>query len=160
MIILSIQLYTSDECHAWFHLDGTSRPIRSASKATKCKMKNSCPQWELKPQPWDPKPDALPTELIGLLWKLYYLNDIYTYMLFQYQCIHWYKFENDEVFCLVNILKGKRNAYSLRRIFVSKIYCLCKWICVWNVKYSYLNTSWYSSLQTKHVRVAREWLKR
>ena len=56
----------------------------------------------------------------------------------------------------VNILKGKRNTYSLWIIFVSKMYCLCKWICVWNIKYSYLNTLWYISLQTDHVRVARE----
>ena len=46
MIILSMHLYTSDECHAWFHLYGTSRPARSASKAKKCKMKNSCSQWD------------------------------------------------------------------------------------------------------------------
>ena len=55
--------------------------------------------------------------------------------------------------CL-NILKGKRNAYLLWIIFVSKIYCLFKWICVWNVKYSYLNTLWYISLQKDHVRFA------
>ena len=36
----------------------------------------------------------------------------------------------------IYILKGKRNAYSLWIIFVSKIYCSCKWTCVWNVKYS------------------------
>ena len=57
------------------------------------------------------------------------------------------------------ILKGKRNAYSLWIIFVSKIFCLFKWICVWNVKYMhlYLNILWYISLQKDHVRVAREW---
>ena len=49
-----------------------------------------------------------------------------------------------------NILKGKSNAYSLWIIFVSKIYCLCKWICVWNVKYSYLNTLRYISFQKDH----------
>ena len=32
---------TSDECHAWFHLYETSRPARSASKATKYKMKST-----------------------------------------------------------------------------------------------------------------------
>ena len=54
VIILSMHLYTSDECHAWFHLYGTSRPARSASKAKKCiKMKNSCPQWDSNTQPWD-----------------------------------------------------------------------------------------------------------
>ena len=44
---------TSDECHAWFHLYGTSRPARSTSKATKYKMKNSCSPWDSNPQPWD-----------------------------------------------------------------------------------------------------------
>ena len=53
-----------------------------------------------------------------------------------------------------NILKGKRNAYSLWMLFVSNMYCLCKWICVWNVKYSYLNILWYISLQTDQVFVA------
>ena len=37
MIILSMHLYTSDECHTWFHLYGTSRPARSALKAAKWK---------------------------------------------------------------------------------------------------------------------------
>ena len=39
---------------------------------------------------------------------------------------------NEWILCFT-ILKGKRNAYSLWIIFVSKIYFLCKWICVWNV---------------------------
>ena len=34
-----MHLYTSDGLHAWFHLHGTSRPARSASEATKYKMK-------------------------------------------------------------------------------------------------------------------------
>ena len=54
-----------------------------------------------------------------------------------------------------DIRKGKRKAYSLWVLFVSKIYCFCKWICVWNIKYSYLNTLWYISLQTNQVCVAR-----
>ena len=29
-------------------------------------------------------------------WELYYFNDLITYMYFRYQCIHWFKFENDE----------------------------------------------------------------
>ena len=29
-------------------------------------------------------------------WKLCYLNGRYTYMYFRYQCIHWFKLENDE----------------------------------------------------------------
>ena len=50
------------------------------------------------------------------------------------------------------ILKGKRNAYPLWFLFVSKMYC-CTWICVWNVKYSlsYLDKFWYMSWQTNHV---------
>ena len=32
--------------------------------------------------------------------------------------------------------KESRNAYSLWMLFESKTYCLCKGICVWNVKYS------------------------
>ena len=54
-------------------------------------------QCDSKPQPWDLKSDAPPSEPIGFRWKLYYLNYLYTYMFFQYQCIHWYKFENDEM---------------------------------------------------------------
>ena len=67
MIILSMYLYTSDGRRAWFHLYGTSRPARSASKATKYKMKNPCQQWDSNPQPWDSKSDALPTKLAGLV---------------------------------------------------------------------------------------------
>ena len=37
---LSMHIYNSDGCHAWFHLHGASRPARSASEATKYKMKN------------------------------------------------------------------------------------------------------------------------
>ena len=39
-------------------------------------------------------------------WKLFNLIDLYTYMYFQYHCIYWYKFENDEWewVCLVNAL--------------------------------------------------------
>ena len=39
-------------------------------------------------------------------WKLSYLDYLYTYMYFCYQCIQWYKFETDEVsvFYLVNVL--------------------------------------------------------
>ena len=92
-----MHLYASDECHAWFHFYGTSGPARSLSKATKCKMKNSCSQWDSNPKPWDLKSDALPAELSELRWKLYYLNDLYSYMYFRYQFIHWYKFDNDEV---------------------------------------------------------------
>ena len=32
---LCAPIYTSEECHAWYHLYGTSRPTRNTSKATK-----------------------------------------------------------------------------------------------------------------------------
>ena len=57
----------------------------------------------------------------------------------------------------LHILKGKRNSYSLWMLFVSKMYCFSKGICVWNVKYSYLNTLWYISLQKDNVCVMRSW---
>ena len=44
-----VQYITSDECHAWFHLYGTSRPARSASKATKYKMTKVLPTVGLEP---------------------------------------------------------------------------------------------------------------
>ena len=46
---LSMHLYNSDGRHAWFHLHGTSRPDRSASEATKYKMKNSLFTMGLEP---------------------------------------------------------------------------------------------------------------
>ena len=46
---LSMHLYNSDGRHAWFHLHGTSRPDRSASEATKYKMKNSLSTVGLEP---------------------------------------------------------------------------------------------------------------
>ena len=95
MIILSMHLYTFDRRLAWFHLYGTSRPVRSVSKSTKFKMKNSWPQWESNQQPWDLKSDALPTELAGLVERCLF-NDFITYMYSHYQCIHCYTYENDE----------------------------------------------------------------
>ena len=99
MIILSMHLYTSNEYHAWFHLYGTKRPARSASKAKKCKMENSCPRWDSIPQPWDLKSDALRIEVIGLRCKQYYLNDLFVYMYFIpiYTLRIRYRFENEEV---------------------------------------------------------------
>ena len=91
-----MHLYTSDDHHAWYHLNETWRPARSVSKATKYKIKNSCPQWDLNSQSWDLKSDALPTGLHVVWWKLGYLNGLYKYMYFRYQCIHWYNFEGDE----------------------------------------------------------------
>ena len=46
---LSMHLYNSDGRHAWFHLHGTSRHDRSASEATKYKMKNSLSTVGLEP---------------------------------------------------------------------------------------------------------------
>ena len=46
---LSMHLYNSDGRHAWFHLHGTTRPDRSASEATKYKMKNSLSTVGLEP---------------------------------------------------------------------------------------------------------------
>ena len=74
--------WTSTNCFISFH--GTSRPARSASKATKYKMKNSCLRWDSNPQPWDRKSDAVPTELHGIWWKLSHLNYLYSYMYFRY----------------------------------------------------------------------------
>ena len=90
-----MHIYNSDGRHAWFHLYGTSRPVRSASEAKKYKMKNSCPQWDSNPQPWDRKSDALPTELAGLVvcclfkWPYYIMYS-------RNLCIHfhYYKYEN------------------------------------------------------------------
>ena len=47
--MMSMHLYTSDEYHSWFHLYGNSRCARSASKATKYKMKNILLTVGLKP---------------------------------------------------------------------------------------------------------------
>ena len=46
---LSMHIYNSDGRHAWFHLHGTSRSDRSASEATKYKMKNSLSTVGLEP---------------------------------------------------------------------------------------------------------------
>ena len=42
---LSMHLYTSDWCHAWFHLYGASQPARSASKAPPPPSKNT--KWKI-----------------------------------------------------------------------------------------------------------------
>ena len=50
-------------------------------------------------------------------WKLCYLNGRYTYMYFRYQCIHWFKFENDE----------------------SERILTCKWTVLWStLEYMYI----------------------
>ena len=56
---LSMHLYTSDGRHAWFHLYGTSQPVRSALKAKK-KIQNEkiLPTEDSNPQPSDFKSDA------------------------------------------------------------------------------------------------------
>ena len=90
---LSMHLYTSDGRHAWFHLHGTSRPARSASEATKYKMKNSLSTVGLEP-----------STLIFQVWcstdwasRAVHLNGLITYMYSQYQCLPCYKYQNDEV---------------------------------------------------------------
>ena len=108
MIILSMHLYTWDGRHAWFHLHGSSRPARSASEATKYKMKHSCSHWDSIPQPWDFKSDALPTELIGLVeccpfqWP-YYIQVLPIPMVNVYILISK-GIMKDSIFCLVNVL--------------------------------------------------------
>ena len=47
--------------------------------------------------------------------------------------------ESRGAFIYTCIPNGKRNAYSLWLSFVSNLYCLCNWICGWNVNYSYLH---------------------
>ena len=42
-------IITLDECHAWFHLYGTSRPARNASKTTKFRNEKFLPTSGLKP---------------------------------------------------------------------------------------------------------------
>ena len=111
---------TLDECYAWFHLYGTSWHANGVSKATIYRMKNSCPQWDSNPQPWDFKHDALPTELPGLWWKLSYESGLYTYMYFRHQCIHWYKFENDEVERILSCI-WTALCYILEYIYIGQI---------------------------------------
>ena len=100
---LSMHLYTSDGRHAWFHLHGTSWPARSASEATKYKMKNSLSTVGLEPTTLPSLINALPTELAGLgeccpfKWP-------YSYMYSRNQCMHYYKCENDKG---QRILSGK-----------------------------------------------------
>ena len=78
---LSMHIYNSDGRHAWFHLHGTSRPDRSASEATKCKMKNSLSIVGLEPSTLN----------------AVRLNDLITFMYSQYQCLPCYIYQNDEV---------------------------------------------------------------
>ena len=85
-------------------------------------MKNSCLQWDSNPI-WDLK--SCSTDWTNRAWwKLYYLNDLYTYMYFRYQCIHWDKFENDKegrkctVLCYILeynyfVQKGKRRTHPV-----------------------------------------------
>ena len=81
----------------------------------------ACSQWDSAKEPWDLKSDALPTELTGLRCKLHYLNEHYVYMYFLYQCIHWFKFENDEaeriVSCKCTVL-----CYILEHSYIVQIH--------------------------------------
>ena len=56
---------------------------------------------------------------------------------------------------LWHIPKGKRNAYSLWIIFVSKKYCLCKLICVWNVLNIHIWTNFYTFYCKRTMCVSR-----
>ena len=47
-------------CMGPVDLTGTRRKLQNT------KWKSPCPQWDSNPQPFDPKSDALPTELAGL----------------------------------------------------------------------------------------------
>ena len=79
---IQLNLYTSDERHAWFHWYGISWPVKCASKATNYKIKHSCPQWDSNPQPWDLLSYHLLTELRGLCWKPIHLNGLLLYFTF------------------------------------------------------------------------------
>ena len=94
---LSMHLYNSDGRHAWFHLHGTSRPDRSASEATKYKMKNSLSTVgvetsTLRFQVWCSTYWASPGSVNAVR-----LNGLITFMYSQYQCLPCYMYQNDEV---------------------------------------------------------------
>ena len=102
-----MHIYNSDGRHTWFHLHGASRPARSASEATKYKMKNSLSIVGTRnPQPFDSKSDALPTELAGLgecypfksPYHIHVTPDTNVYIIIST------RMTKDSVFCLVNVL--------------------------------------------------------
>ena len=66
----------------------------------KYKIKNSYLLADSNPQHCDLKSDALPTELTGL----FYINDLYVYLYFLYQCILSSSIMKWILFCLVNVL--------------------------------------------------------
>ena len=69
--------------------------IGARRKRQNTKWKLPCPQWDLNPQPFDSKSDALPTELAGLV-NAVRLNGPITFMYSQYQCLPCYMYQNDE----------------------------------------------------------------
>ena len=91
-----MHLYTSDVRHAWFHLHGTSGPARSASEATKYKMKNSLSTVGLKPSTLRFKVWCS-TDWASRAWWMLSLNGFIAYMYSQYQCLPCYKYQYDEV---------------------------------------------------------------
>ena len=114
MIILSMYLYTSDERHAWFHLYGTSWPVMSASKATNAKWKILAHSGTLS-QNLEISSPMLTDWATRDLIKLPYLNYLYTYMYFRYQCIHWYKLENDDeerILCCTRVVRKVRGHFQ------------------------------------------------
>ena len=115
-----MHIYNSDGRHAWFHLYGTKRPVRSTSEAKKYKMKNSCPEWDSNPQPWDLKSDALPTELAGLVVRCLFKWPYYT-MYSRYLCIHvhYYKYQNDNG---QRILSGKSTVLCYILEYIEMLY--------------------------------------
>ena len=101
-----MHLYYSDGRHAWFHLHGTSRPARSASEATKCKMKNALSTVGLEPttlqfQVWCSTDWASRAWwMLSILMTLLHTcsPDTNVYIIISTRMI------KDSVFCLVNVL--------------------------------------------------------
>ena len=101
-----MHIYNSNGRHAWFHLHGASRPARSASEATKYKMKNSLFTVGLEP-----------TTLRFKVWcstdwasRAWWMLSIYMTLLHTYTpninvyIIITTRMTKDSVFCLVNVL--------------------------------------------------------
>ena len=101
-----MHVYTSDECHAWFHLYEASRPARSASKATKYKMKNSCQSRTRtdNPEIWSlvlyqlSYTDFVESCIINLTFKPSCPSDTNLYIDISSRMM------KENVFCLVNVL--------------------------------------------------------
>ena len=77
-------------------------------------------------------------------WRKLYncLKNLYTYMYFRYQCIHWYKFENAEV----------------ERILSSKCTVLCyilDYTCIFNVQLAKRRTSSVLHYSFQHANTSK-----